>query len=211
MSKECFFKCGVIDKELITSGDRIGTIIIASIQRNDTLHIRLQTEMDNNDNFTIQVHKNCLCTYTSFLHISRCVNRQNLKASSSNIPIKRRRRSEVKTYCFQNDCIFCGEICIMEKDPKNPSVLKRWALSLHLCSKVCQDLNAMMDNETEAMTKHKEEMTGRIVSDTTDRLKIRNKLSSCIDPLDPNGHPPGITDSVTGRIATDTVNVDNAV
>ena len=63
MSKECFFKCGVIDKELITSGiDRIRTIIRASIQRNDTLHIPLQTEIDKNDNFTIQVHKNCVCT-----------------------------------------------------------------------------------------------------------------------------------------------------
>ena len=41
-------------------------------------------------------------------------------------------------------------------------------------------INAMIDNETEAMTKHKEEMTGRIVSDTTDRLKIRNKLSPCM-------------------------------
>lgn len=38
-------------------------------------------------------------------------------------PLKRTRRSEMPVFHFLENCIFCGEICVMDKDSKNPS---RW-------------------------------------------------------------------------------------
>ncbi|KAG0710302.1 hypothetical protein GWK47_023103 [Chionoecetes opilio] len=54
---------------------------------------------------------------------------------------------------------------------------------------------------------HKEEMPGRIASDTKDRENIRHKLQMCINPFSSEG----IVNIVTGRIAPDAVNVDNSV
>ena len=48
-------------------------------------------------------------------------------------------------------------------------------------------------------THHKEETAGR------------KKLSNCIDPLDPQGHPTSILNIVNGKVADQKVNVDNAV
>ena len=39
------------------------------------------------------------------------------------------------------------------------------------------------------VTKHKEEFESRIKSDANDRKNIRNMLKTCVDPLDPMGHP----------------------
>jgi len=61
------------------------------------------------------------------------------------------------------------------------------------------------------VTSHKEEKPSRIISDAKDRDKIREKLLTCIDPLDPTGHPAGLINVVTGRIAPETVNAHDAV
>ena len=61
------------------------------------------------------------------------------------------------------------------------------------------------------MTSHKEEKPSRIISDAKDRDKIQEKLLTCIDPLDPTGHPAGLINVVTGRIAPETVNAHDAV
>ena len=60
-------------------------------------------------------------------------------------------------------------------------------------------------------TTHKEEMSGRIASDTKDRGNIQQKLEMCIDPLNNDNHPDGIVNIVTGRLAPDAVSVDNSV
>ena len=57
---------------------------------------------------------------------------------------------------------------------------------------------------------HKEEGAARKRSDAIDRKGIREKLATAIDPLDPAQHPENIVNIVTGKIAVDGVNVDNA-
>ena len=55
--------------------------------------------------------------------------------------------------------------------------LKVWSLSLHICSRLEQDLSRFLysDNDTE-LTAHKEEYKGMISGDKADRESIRMKL-----------------------------------
>ena len=61
------------------------------------------------------------------------------------------------------------------------------------------------------VTKHKEESISRIKSDAMDREKLRNTLSTFIDPLDPSNHPERIVNIANGLMSPQNVNVDNAL
>ncbi|XP_064094761.1 uncharacterized protein LOC135207056 [Macrobrachium nipponense] len=68
-----------------------------------------------------------------------------------------------------------------------PSTLKRWALSLHVCSHIVQDVSEMgNENHQVPVTVHKEEMPARKKTDAADREKLRETLITCIDPLNPD-------------------------
>ena len=54
-------------------------------------------------------------------------------------------------------------------------------------------------------------MPSRIQSDGVDREKLKDRLNTCIDPLQPDSHPPGLINVVTGRLCPDNVNVDDSV
>ena len=93
----------------------------------------------------------------------------------------------------------------------SPNTLKRWALSLHICSTVKQNLIAAVNGEDlKVITKHKEEGQTRILTDATDRKKIREKLLTCIDPFDPSNPDMGIVNIVSGRVAELSVNVEQS-
>lgn len=94
-----------------------------------------------------------------------------------------------------------------------PETLKVWALSLHACSRLESDLDEMTDEDTQSkvVTTHKEEAKARIAEDKKDRDGIRQKLDTCIDPLDSAAHPSGIVNVVSGQIGASEVNVHNVV
>ena len=92
-----------------------------------------------------------------------------------------------------------------------PSTLTRWALSLHIVSRLVQDVTEMSNETQENVLSHKEEAPHRVSADNVDRQKLMSKMENVIDPLDPSQHPPSIVNIVTGRIAPDSVNVDNAI
>ena len=94
-----------------------------------------------------------------------------------------------------------------------PETLKAWSLiSLHICSRLEQDLSQFinLDNDT-GYTDHKEELKRRIAADKADRESVRRKLQLCIHPMNPEDHPPKVVNIAIGKIAQDSVNVDNAV
>ena len=95
----------------------------------------------------------------------------------------------------------------------NSSAVKRWAYSLHICSQLRRDVFELSgEHQERCVTVHKEEGLGRIHADSADREKIRNKLQTCIDPLDPTSHrPDALVNIARGRIASSTANVDQAV
>ena len=45
---------------------------------------------------------------------------------------KRAKRSEISKFNFQQHCIYCGEECLVKKDPKNPS---RWRPA-YICTQI---------------------------------------------------------------------------
>ncbi|KAJ8407765.1 hypothetical protein AAFF_G00268090 [Aldrovandia affinis] len=96
-----------------------------------------------------------------------------------------------------------------------PEALKIWALSRHICCKIESDMKEMEEEETNT-TKvhlyHKEEAKARVIADAKDRDGLRQKLDTCLHPLDPNEHPgESIVNITSGKIAPPTVNVDSAV
>ncbi len=57
-----------------------------------------------------------------------------------------------------------------------PETLKRWALGLHICTKLKKDIKTMVRGDVEAhVMTHKEEGRSRIKSDSNDRSNIRDK------------------------------------
>ena len=94
----------------------------------------------------------------------------------------------------------------------NPETLKVWFLSLHICSRLEQDLSSFLypDNDTE-LTGHKEESKAEISGDKADRESIKGKLLECIDSMNPEGYPPEVVNIPIGQIAQNNVNVDKVV
>ena len=94
-----------------------------------------------------------------------------------------------------------------------PETLKTWALSMHACTTLITDLLDMDGSRSDAVKfTHKEETSARIRADASDRASLRRTLTSCIDPLNPDAHPPGsIINIATGKIASAEVNVDEAL
>ena len=94
-----------------------------------------------------------------------------------------------------------------------PETLKVCALSLHACSWLESDLDDMTDEDTQSkvVTRHKEEAKARIAEDKRDRDGLRQKLDTCINPLDSAAHPSGVVNVVSGQIDSTEVNVHNAV
>ena len=93
-----------------------------------------------------------------------------------------------------------------------PETLKMWALGLHICSRLEQDIADITEGKgVTSQETHKEETKARIRSDAKDRESIRIKLELCIDPLNPSSHPFNSVSIVSGKIADDAVNAHDAV
>jgi len=59
----------------------------------------------------------------------------------------------------------------------------------------------MRDNEvSSAQTSHKEETATRMKGDDKDRKVLRVILELCVDPIDPEKHPEGLVNIVTGQV-----------
>ena len=125
--EQCFFvsKFGCENKTepLKDTGPvRIQNFIKHSKIYGDRYHELLEEKVSENPECTVKCHRNCASTYTSSLQVERH-KRKNSESYSSYIPPKTRRRSSLPGFIFKVHCLFCGETCVVEKDPKNP---KRW-------------------------------------------------------------------------------------
>ena len=93
----------------------------------------------------------------------------------------------------------------------NDNATKRLAPSLHSCSQLVRDLTTMRDDLSEHPTHHKEESKARIQADVSDRRMLRERLDQCIDPLDPADHSLTLFNNVSGKLAAESANVQNAL
>ena len=120
-SSECYFQCGK-DAPLSTGGKaRIESVISSSIARNDTYHVELKQQLENDPDLKITFHKNCISTYTSSMHIKRYLKRMgsNVSPSEASPP---KLRSNYHAFNFRRQCLICSQDCL-PKDPKHPG---RW-------------------------------------------------------------------------------------
>ena len=96
-----------------------------------------------------------------------------------------------------------------------PETLKTWALSVHICGQIIEDVTTMRDCDSSchSQVSHKEEAKGRITSDKTDRKGLQQKLDMCINPMAPQDHPEvdSIINVANGRIGPSSVNVDKTI
>ena len=76
-----------------------------------------------------------------------------------------------------------------------------------------KDIHVICDSVAEptVCTHHKEDSPARIKCDHTHRLKICNKLAMCMDPLNPDQQFVEVVNIVSGRVASESVNVHQAV
>ena len=78
-------------------------------RHDDETHSKLQAILDSQgEQASVQLHKNCYCSFTSKDHIKKLVARKR-KASSIDLdeaPIHRIRRSQVKEFDFKNNVYF---------------------------------------------------------------------------------------------------------
>ena len=81
-----------------------------------------------------------------------------------------------------------------------PETLKMWALGLHICSRLEQDIADITEGKgVTSQETYKEETKARIRSDAKDQESIHIKLELCIDPLNPSSHPFNIVSIVSGK------------
>ena len=93
-----------------------------------------------------------------------------------------------------------------------PETLKTWALSRHICSRLVDNMNSLQkETKDQCQVTHKEEGKSRVQCDQKDRDGIKQKISMCINPLDPSVHPDPIVNVANGAIAPPAVNVDRAL
>ena len=93
-------------------------------------------------------------------------------------------------------------------DPKQTKV---WALSAAAVTNLSSCIKNMTDKPNDTVF-HKEEGSSRIQIDTSDRNTMEDMFAMYMNPLDPDEHLENkLHNIVTGQIAPDSVNVDDAV
>lgn len=114
------------DNLILLSEVRLKTLIEKSIMRNDILHIGLESLIHSVCG-NLKFHENCISTYTSNTHIKRYLAKHKLAVHDNYVndfsPCKRFRRSDSAQFVWKIHCLFCGELCSLNKDSKNPD---RW-------------------------------------------------------------------------------------
>lgn len=126
MDEKCIFKfrygddCVDTDRCSQNSGpSRIHSIIKASKSYKDDLHIELENQFQQNENLTVYYHKNCVSRYTSKSNLAKYENPDNDNAP----PPSKRLRHSLAPFDFKANCLYCGQECCVDKDPRHPD---RW-------------------------------------------------------------------------------------
>ena len=118
----------------------------ASKALGDSLHLKLQGQIESNQQLQFYYHKFCISSYLSLTFSTpKCLSDQE----SNQPPVKRTRKSQESEFNFRKHCLYCGDACEIEKDPKNP---QKW-IPAFLVKEV--DKNEVDDNENPVTSKNK--------------------------------------------------------
>jgi hypothetical protein len=147
MEEECYFAWKFQCKDSKTreplvnaKAKRIENIIRCSKLYQDNIHEKLQFQFDNDKDLNLRVHRSCADKYVHPRVVDRALKRQKGdEDEAETAPRKLPRRSEIQKFSFLEHCIFCGDVCQVRKEPKNPS---RWKPA-YLCRQVDRSGNKM--------------------------------------------------------------------
>ena len=92
----------------------------------------------------------------------------------------------------------------------NERALCRWALNLHICSRLTKDIAYLKEATLFEVDHHKEESHSVIKADDDNRDAIRDKLDTRVDPLD-GSQCQNLIKIVTVKISNKNVNGEDAV
>ena len=128
MADTCIFKrvygkdCEDQGQKCITNKgtSRIESIIEASRIYCDGLCDGLKEKYAADKDLTISYHKNCVSRYTSKTNLKH---HQTPHRSENDGPAQKRLRHSERLFDFKKNCLYCGELCEVSKDDRNPS---RW-------------------------------------------------------------------------------------
>ena len=132
-TKSCVFygflnMCSVdrYDTFVELSDQRLSKIKDSSAKRQDGLRLNLEPVQSK-----LYSHNGCYLHYTSSYHIAKYLKRNppTQKCSSVEEPVAKRRQSTLLPFNFKGNFLFCGEMCSLRPNPRNPS---RWKKSI-LC------------------------------------------------------------------------------
>ena len=92
----------------------------------------------------------------------------------------------------------------------NEHDLCRWALDLHICSRLTKLIAYLKEATLFDVEHHKEESHSRIKADDDNRNAIRDNLDTCVDPRDVS-QSQNLINIVTVKMSNKNVNVEDAV
>ena len=99
--------------ELVKAGPQgVQTIIKCSRKYDDNLYHELETNIENDSEFSIFTHRSCASTYTSQTHINRFLKR---KGDATDCTVASPMKRLTPKFNFQTHCLFCGELCTLKK------------------------------------------------------------------------------------------------
>ena len=164
--EKCFFQwkfqCEKKEQPLTEAGaQRIENIIRCSRTYGDGVHEQLQDELDKNHELTIKCHRNCVSTYTSSSQLNRFSKRQKKEQDTRPPSAKKTRKATMTSgFVFQEHCLFCGEPCNLQKDPKHPD---RWRPAYLCCEAISKGGKKSFKNSIlEACDLRKDEWAARV-------------------------------------------------
>ena len=92
----------------------------------------------------------------------------------------------------------------------NEHALCCWALNLHICSRLTKDIAYLKEATLFEVDHYKEQSHSRIKADDDNRNAIRDKLDTCVDPLDV-AQGQHLINIVTVKMSNKNVIVEDAV
>ena len=155
-------------KDLTEAGPtRIETIICFSKQYNDHLHTDLEKNSGTPAGRKIYCHRSCVSTYTSQQHLKRHQKRKSTVQIENNL--KKKRRSNLPSFRFDEQCIFCRDECNLSKDKKHPDRWRKAMLFRTACASPGK--KAFKQSILEVCAKRSDEIADQV------RIRIKGALS----------------------------------
>ena len=123
-TKSCVFygflnmcSVGRYDTFVELSDQRLSKIKDSSAKRQDGLRLNLEPVQSK-----LYSQNDCYLHYTSSYHNEKYLKRNppTQKCSSVEKPVAKRRQSTLLPFNFKKNCLFCGEMCSLRPDPRNP-------------------------------------------------------------------------------------------